>query len=120
MFRQFAPGRWVDRVADFLGAGRSRGNLKLIGRPRFFHQILHDKFRHGAAADITVAYEKYIFHKVSSLYFSRLFYYSTFSPFRQSGAVNLWYFPAGVIFFGRNSVFMLDFRNFYCYNEGTN
>ena len=83
-------------------------------------QLPKDKFRHGAAADIAVAYEKYIFHKVSSLYFSRLFYYITFSPFRQSGAVNLWYFPAGVIFFGRNSVFMLDFRNCYCYNEGTN
>ena len=34
---QLAPGRRIDRVADFLGACGRRGNFKLCGNPRLFH-----------------------------------------------------------------------------------
>ena len=59
---QLPPGGRIDRVADLLGACGRRGDLKPPGKPGLFHQILHHKFCHGAAANVAVADEKHFRH----------------------------------------------------------
>ena len=50
-------------ISSVLVAEEDISNLQ----PRFFHQVLHHKFRHGAAADIAVANEKYLYHLLNPL-----------------------------------------------------
>ena len=54
-FLQLAPGSVMDRVADFLAARCGGVHLDLVGEAGFLHEIFHDKFGHGAAADVAVA-----------------------------------------------------------------
>jgi len=56
------PGPPVDRVAGLLGTGGSGCDLEPGFQTGFFHHILHDKFSHGAAADVAVADKQDFYH----------------------------------------------------------
>ena len=50
-----ASGRWIDGIADLLAAGGGGGDMELVGQSGLLHQVLHNKFGHGTAANIAVA-----------------------------------------------------------------
>ena len=77
MLGQLPPGRRINGIADFLGAGRSGCNPELCPQSRLLHQVPHHIFRHGTAANIAVAHEQYICHLLNIL--SKYFFpwYST-------------------------------------------
>ena len=54
---QFPTGREIHRIADLFPAHRRRGDVETILLPRLAHHILQHKFRHGASANIAMAYE---------------------------------------------------------------
>ena len=55
--RQLPPRRWVDRVAELLGACRRGVNDEPLPRPGLGDHILHHKLRHRTAADVSMADE---------------------------------------------------------------
>ena len=62
MCGQDAARAGVRRVADFFAARGGGGDEKMAGKPTLFHQVLHEKFGHRAAADIAVADKQYFYH----------------------------------------------------------
>lgn len=52
---QLASGRGIDGIADLLAAGGGGGDMELVGQSGLLHQVLHNKFGHGTAANIAVA-----------------------------------------------------------------
>ena len=68
----------INRIAyaipNFLCAGGSGSNVKLLCKTGLFYEILHDELSHWAATNIAVAHEKYrnhvytSFHKSSNPY----------------------------------------------------
>ena len=52
----------MDRITDLLAAGSCGINVELIGEVVSVDQVLENVLRHGAAADIAVAYKKYVYH----------------------------------------------------------
>ena len=57
VLRQLPPGGGIDGIADLLRAGGSGSDGELLRQFCLADQVLHDKFRHGASADIAVAYK---------------------------------------------------------------
>ena len=55
---QLASRWWIDGVANFLGGGGSRSNLKLVAQACFFNEVFHHELGHGTATDVAVADEK--------------------------------------------------------------
>lgn len=56
----------VNRITDLLAAGSCGINVELIGEVVSVDQVLENVLRHGAAADVAVADEKYFYHKRKS------------------------------------------------------
>ena len=54
---ELSPGAGVDAFADGLPAGGGGVDIDLLLEPGPADQVLHDVFRHGAAADVAVADE---------------------------------------------------------------
>ena len=54
----------MNRISDFLAAGSCGINVELIGEVVSIDQVLENVLRHGAAADIAVANEKYFNHYI--------------------------------------------------------
>ena len=59
---QFAGRPRVDRVSGLLGAGGRRGDMELVSQTLLLYHVAQDELRHGRAADIAVAHEKYFNH----------------------------------------------------------
>ena len=66
MLGQLAASRRIHRIADLLGAGRCRFDLKSLLQTRFLHQILHNELGHRASANVSVAEEKYPDHALNT------------------------------------------------------
>ena len=64
MLGQLPPGGWIDRVADFLGAGGGGCDFKFIRKPGFGYQVFHYKFGHWAAANVPMAQKNYLCHSL--------------------------------------------------------
>lgn len=64
---QLASGRWIDGIADLLAAGGGGGNMELVGQSGLLHQVLHNKFGHGAAVELPW-YKKALFIIIPILY----------------------------------------------------
>ena len=62
MFGQFLAGHGVDGLAYLFVVGASRGYLEQFFFACLAYHALHHKLGHGAAADVTVTYKKYLFH----------------------------------------------------------
>ena len=62
VFGKYASRRRIDGIADFLGRSGGRCYLELRFKAGVFHHFLHNEFRHWAAADVSVANEKYLVH----------------------------------------------------------
>ena len=56
----------MDRITDLLAAGSCGINVELIGEVVSVDQVLENVLRHGAAADVAVANEKYFNHSFVS------------------------------------------------------
>ena len=54
----------MDRITDLLAAGSCGINVELIGEVVSVDQILENVLRHGTAADVAVANEKYLNHYI--------------------------------------------------------
>ena len=52
----------MDRITDLLAAGSCGINVELIDEAVSVDQVLENVLRHGAAADVAVADEKYFYH----------------------------------------------------------
>ena len=62
MFGQFTTSRWIDGIADLLGAGGSRSDLELVRAAGLIDQPLHYELCHWTTADIAVANKEYAMH----------------------------------------------------------
>lgn len=60
----------MNRITDLLAAGSCGINVELIGEVVSVDQVLENVLRHGAAADVAVADEKYSNHSFVSPYFA--------------------------------------------------
>ena len=89
MLCQLAPRRGIDRVADFLPAGGRRFDMKLWRQPSPFHQVLHHKLGHRAAADVPMADKQDILHTDSSPKTHLFLQYSRYPRFRQEHFPNV-------------------------------
>ena len=70
LFQLLAGGR-VYGAADLRRAGAAGFDVELPAQAQFEHQVLEDKFRHGAAADVAKADEEntmHAFHSQKSWY----------------------------------------------------
>ena len=56
----------MNRITDLLAAGSCGINVELIGEVVSVDQILENVLRHGTAADVAVADEKYFYHVLIS------------------------------------------------------
>ncbi len=54
----------MNRISDFLAAGSCGINVELIGEVVSVDQVLENVLRHGTAADVAVADEKYLNHYI--------------------------------------------------------
>ena len=63
LMQLLACGR-VYGVADLLGAGRSRGYVKLVRETRVSDEFFHYKFRHRRTAYVAVAYKHNLYHSL--------------------------------------------------------
>lgn len=66
MLGQLAAGRRVYWIADLLGAGGCRLDLKALLQTGLLHQILHHKLGHRASANVAVSDEKYLDHALNT------------------------------------------------------
>lgn len=66
MLGQLAASRRIHRIANLLGAGRCRFDLKSLLQPGFLHQILHNELGHRTSANVAVAEEKYPDHALNT------------------------------------------------------
>ena len=57
---QFAACRWINGVAQFLGARGGRCYLKTVCQTSISHKAFHYKLGHRTAADVAVAHKKYL------------------------------------------------------------
>ncbi len=60
---EFAAGRRIDGVADFLGGGGRRSNFELVGEAMLLDDMFHHKFSHRAAADVSVTDKEDFVHR---------------------------------------------------------
>ncbi len=67
VLREFAAGRRIDGVADFLGGGGRRIDFKLVGEAVLLDNMFHHKFSHRAAADVAVTDKEDFVHTCSLL-----------------------------------------------------